>query len=311
MFYYIVAAVFALLLFMIFDKRFSLRYRVVLLVYRCLNALGDWAASDIKNLESFFGDELSTKSGSSLKCSGCGKWTNSWDGHTTVKSERFPDCPNSFCLVCGKCGHISEWVDVGMICVSREHIEENEARIRKEQIEILRKTMTAKRTKMTAILAHSSNMVIGNKGEIPWKCPDDMRQFKLATLNNVVIMGHATWKSFDNKRLANRINVVMSRSKGKVEGTPDKIVGSITELADYIETLDLDQKKLYVIGGAEIYSLLIDACDDIRASEIPVTVDGDTFVPANLFNDFTLFTTEPRASKTQSFTLKTWVRWAE
>ena len=45
---------------------------------------------------------------------------------------------------------------------------------------------------------------IGLDNGIPWKCSQDLKDFKKATEGNVVIMGRKTWLSLGRKPLPNR-----------------------------------------------------------------------------------------------------------
>ena len=49
------------------------------------------------------------------------------------------------------------------------------------------------------IAAISKNHVIGDGAKIPWYIPEDFKLFKKATINNIVIMGRATWESLPEK----------------------------------------------------------------------------------------------------------------
>ena len=48
---------------------------------------------------------------------------------------------------------------------------------------------------ISLILAMADNGVIGNKGGIPWRLPEDMRRFKALTLGKPVLMGRRTAES--------------------------------------------------------------------------------------------------------------------
>ncbi len=64
------------------------------------------------------------------------------------------------------------------------------------------------------IWAQSKNGVIGNKGGIPWKLRDDMRNFMITTKGHPVIMGRGTFESMDKRPLKERQNIVVTSQKG-------------------------------------------------------------------------------------------------
>src|SRR5689334_10054734 len=56
----------------------------------------------------------------------------------------------------------------------------------------------------------SDNGVIGDRGGLPWRIPDDMKRFKRLTLGKPIIMGRKTWDSFPKKPLPGRTNIVVT-----------------------------------------------------------------------------------------------------
>ena len=61
------------------------------------------------------------------------------------------------------------------------------------------------------VLAMSDNCVIGDRGAIPWRIPEDMKRFKALTIGKPVIMGRRTWDSLPRKPLPGRSNIVITR----------------------------------------------------------------------------------------------------
>lgn len=81
------------------------------------------------------------------------------------------------------------------------------------------------------IVAYNDHRVIGNKGDIPWKIPADMKRFKELTNGGVVIMGRKTWDSLPPKfrPLPNRINIVLTRQKNEPYTTEPHICHALDE----------------------------------------------------------------------------------
>lgn len=103
---------------------------------------------------------------------------------------------------------------------------------------------------------------IGNANTIPWNIPKDMELFKSLTssvvgLNKVVIMGHNTMKSFKNGYLKNRINIVITRQN--IQTTEH--IYFVSNLDDALKKayslVGTDSSRIWVIGGAQLYSSAI------------------------------------------------------
>ena len=68
------------------------------------------------------------------------------------------------------------------------------------------------RERLHCIVGESKNHVIGNKGDLPWKIKEDLKNFRKLTLDSIVIMGRKTYDSLPVKKLDQRINIVLTRS---------------------------------------------------------------------------------------------------
>jgi len=103
-----------------------------------------------------------------------------------------------------------------------------------------------------AVFAVDDRGGLGRDGTIPWPYnKEDMRWFKHATTNSVVVMGRRSWESPDMiKPLPGRVNVVITNSFIDREDV-DQFKGDVCEgiLKSYDRYPD---KNLFVIGGADI-----------------------------------------------------------
>ena len=132
--------------------------------------------------------------------------------------------------------------------------------------------MTAR---ITLILARGANGVIGNKGGLPWRIPEDMRRFKEVTMGKPVVMGRKTWESFPKRPLPGRTNIVITRNPDfKAEGA--QIVTSL----DAALKAAGDVPEIMILGGAEIYNMALPRAHRIELTEVDATPEGDTFFPA-------------------------------
>lgn len=142
---------------------------------------------------------------------------------------------------------------------------------------------------INAILAHDEEYGIGLKNELPWPRSDaDMKWFQDCTKGHVVVMGRRTWESLGNKKLPNRINVVVTRSKLS-GGTPDKVcAGSLSEILHSLK-LEYPHLKIWVIGGAEIYKQAIPICDNLYTTQFKGVFEADTHMDVSSYlKGFTL-----------------------
>jgi dihydrofolate reductase len=87
----------------------------------------------------------------------------------------------------------------------------------KEAVVRLNRIISAqKKNHIFMIAAMGENRVIGNKGKIPWRIPEDMHRFKTITYNHPVIMGIKTYESI-GKILYSRKNIILTRSEKSSE----------------------------------------------------------------------------------------------
>lgn len=143
---------------------------------------------------------------------------------------------------------------------------------------------------ISILVAFDENRVIGNKGKIPWREPEDLKLFKNRTENNTVIMGRNTWDSLPVRPLPNRLNIVLS---SKYIISPDAFIESINKDEGQVHVIDdiknalIFSKKMYpnneifIIGGEQVYKSVLEEniVNCIIASEILGKHEGDTFFP--------------------------------
>ena len=139
---------------------------------------------------------------------------------------------------------------------------------------------------MKLIAAVDNEWNIGNKGNLLFSLPDDMKFFRTTTSGKIVVMGRKTLESFPgSKPLKNRINSVLSRSKHDVDGA--EFVTGVDELLDRLK--EYDSGDVYVIGGAQIYSLLLPYCDTALITHVDaVAIEADSKFPELKDNEWTV-----------------------
>ncbi|MEQ8707886.1 MAG: dihydrofolate reductase [Rhodospirillales bacterium] len=133
--------------------------------------------------------------------------------------------------------------------------------------------------RIALIVAMGRNRAIGKDGNLPWRLPGDLRFFKQATLGKPVLMGRKTWESLP-RALPGRTNIVVTRDRSyKAEGA--QVINSpelALEMARGIARAG-GADEVMVIGGAEIYRLVMPQADRIYLTEVQAEPEADTFFP--------------------------------
>tara|TARA_B100001175_G_C19426966_1_gene599120 strand:- start:324 stop:797 length:474 start_codon:yes stop_codon:yes gene_type:complete len=118
---------------------------------------------------------------------------------------------------------------------------------------------------------------IGVKNNLPWFSKEDLKNFKLITLNSTIIMGRKTWDSLKIKPLPKRRNIVLSSNTIKnVE-----CYKSIDNLMNSLK----DETSIFVIGGAQIYKIFYPLADELHISIInKKNNEIDTYFPVEILD---------------------------
>ena len=125
---------------------------------------------------------------------------------------------------------------------------------------------------ITFVLARADNGVIGVDGRLPWHLPADLKRFKALTMGRPMVMGRKTFESFPAP-LAGRRHIVLTRDRGWTAAGAEVAY-------DVDAALALAGGDAAVIGGAEIFALLLDRADRIELTEVHCAPGGDAVVPA-------------------------------
>ena len=137
---------------------------------------------------------------------------------------------------------------------------------------------------LRSIVAVDSNNGIGYKNDLLFHIPEDMRFFRNITKGNTVVMGRKTFESMNNTPLKNRTNLVISSNPHEVNINNDNVdnivVGNLYEINDLIKKKLSNDEDVYIIGGASIYDMYIDACKELYITKYTKSYDNvDTYFP--------------------------------
>ena len=126
------------------------------------------------------------------------------------------------------------------------------------------------------IAALDRNRGIGHGNQLPWHLPDDLKHFKALTLGKPVLMGRKTAQSL-GRALPGRTNLVLTRS-GEVPFDGMRAVASREQALATCHAEAADE--LCVIGGGEIYRLMMEHASDLYLTWVDTEVPADTHFPA-------------------------------
>lgn len=126
------------------------------------------------------------------------------------------------------------------------------------------------------IVAVDQKLGLSKKGFQPWYIPNDEAYFtKLTKLHGGrILVGKTTYKTF-GQPLSDRKNYVLSRNPEPIEG--------VTVVNDLNEFLGASKNEdLWVIGGAEVFKLLIqdDKVDELYMTHIEADFGCDKHFPS-------------------------------
>lgn len=130
--------------------------------------------------------------------------------------------------------------------------------------------------KIALVVAMSRNRVIGRDNALPWHAPEDLKHFKRLTTGRPVIMGRRTYASI-GRPLPNRLNIVVTRDRGF--HAPGIVNAYTLDEALRLAAESMLGDEAMVIGGAQIFELMLPVADRIHLTELDLEVEGDTFFP--------------------------------
>lgn len=126
---------------------------------------------------------------------------------------------------------------------------------------------------LSFIVAKSKNNVIGKDNKLIWRISEDLKRFKKLTMGNTIIMGRKTFESLPGI-LEGRHHIVITRNREyKVDNENVTIINDI----DQLKPLANADKENFIIGGEEIYNVLLPITDKIYLTDIEKEAEGDAY----------------------------------
>ena len=127
---------------------------------------------------------------------------------------------------------------------------------------------------ISMIAAVARNRAIGLENKLIYWLPNDLKRFKALTTGHTIVMGRKTFESLPKGALPNRRNCVLTKSTRSLPGCE-----CFACWDDFIGSCQPDE-DIYIIGGASLYTQLLDKADRLCLTEIDDTPQrADTFFP--------------------------------
>ena len=131
---------------------------------------------------------------------------------------------------------------------------------------------------MNAIVVVDQNWAIGRDNCLLFSLPTDMKRFRSLTTGGTVILGRKTLDSFPGgKPLPKRRNIVITRDPAfRREG-----VEAASTPEDALQATEaLLSDSVWVIGGASIYTALLERCKRVYLTKVDAAAENpDAFFP--------------------------------
>lgn len=127
---------------------------------------------------------------------------------------------------------------------------------------------------VSIIASVGENFELGKNNDLIWHLPNDLNFFKNITMGKDIVMGSKTFYSLPRK-LSGRRYIVLT---GQDIEIPDVMVfRSKVELIRYLYQV---KKEVMVIGGANVYSQMLEYADRMYLTHIEDSCrDADTYFP--------------------------------
>ena len=141
---------------------------------------------------------------------------------------------------------------------------------------------------MNLIVAFNKKNVIGLNNKIPWHIPEDLKEFKRVTNNQIIVMGRKTFDSLPNGPLKNRINIIITNQTEVYDKSNEGIYYcNLEQSFPLLNKLKSEtQKEIFIIGGNTIYKQYFEYCTKFYITIVENDENGDTFFPfdVSIFN---------------------------
>jgi dihydrofolate reductase len=131
--------------------------------------------------------------------------------------------------------------------------------------------------KLSILVALSENGVIGRKGQLPWRLPDELQFVKRTTMGHTVLMGRKTYESI-GRPLPGRTSIVLSRDASYAPNPEVIVAASLDEGLDVAK--QSGESETFVFGGESVYAAALSIADRLYLTRVHCDLEGDARFPA-------------------------------
>jgi dihydrofolate reductase len=130
--------------------------------------------------------------------------------------------------------------------------------------------------RISLIVALARNGTIGRQGGLPWRLSADLKRFKSLTMGHYLIMGRKTFDSLE-RPLPGRVSIVMTH-QSRVSGDSHSSPVLVRTLDEALQIAKNDS-EVFIVGGAQIYRLVVPRTDRLYVTWVEADIEGDTVFP--------------------------------
>lgn len=125
---------------------------------------------------------------------------------------------------------------------------------------------------LNIISAMTENRVIGLNNDLPWNLPDDWKRFMKMIKDKNLVMGRKTFE-LSKDFVSHNTNYIFSKKEDL--DLPENCI----QVRDVVSFLQKAEGEIFVLGGGEIYRLLLPYCNRLHLTLIQTELKGDTLFP--------------------------------
>jgi dihydrofolate reductase len=130
---------------------------------------------------------------------------------------------------------------------------------------------------LNLMVACAENRVMGRNNRLPWRIPEDLRQFHEHTAGKTIVLGRICYQTWPRAREDGRRLVVIT-SDASLEQDGVRVAPSVPEALEIAEAMP---GEIYVNGGERVFEevLALDRPMRLRLTLVHAEVPGDRYFP--------------------------------